>query len=522
MKTKLYLLSMAVILATAAGCQKYDDTELRDALEAQNQRISDQEQRISTLETIVTAINSRDYIQSVSAVTENGLTIGYTIVFAQSGEIVIMNEKDDYDVEVRDDEVIFTFQDGTNVSIPRYAQEYFDLPTSLIVLTEEISDVIKKDTFMVDLIVNPSGFPLTKEQVTLMVADDLYTKFETTYPEGSSEGIETPFDQTAHCDYEIVDLSRNEQYEGAYRVSIVVDGEGNFFNEASAYVMVAATDHNGKVHYTCSNTPFKLHVIPSIEEGLMLDCPQQSFYAFDNRLTATDSLKTHYALLWSNRYKNAGGAYKVYDRTKINGIEIAAESSLAASTSLDTSSFQTQGILKFDPDAYSDFWAGAITAYGENGQVSVTVDDAAITVHRGFETKTLPFNYKTFFGILAKHDISLTVADIEAVNRKYTVDLTADFAAAGNDDSFTSLYKLSYSENYGATGGRCVLASEGSNAVMEFYSLSPTTKPFVAVCSFLKILDSIQNPDGSFSALTPGERYTFLNHRIDMSVSISE
>ena len=515
MKTRIFFLSLAVLAAAVAGCQKYDDSELRDALDAQ-------EQRITALETIVNALSSRDYVQSVTPLTEGGETVGYTIVFAQNGEITIMMEKAGYTVEVREDEVVFTFSDGTVVSIPRYAGEHFDLPTSLILPTEEISDVIKKDTVTVDLIVNPSDFPLTKEQVTLMVANDLYTRFETTYPEDSSEGIETPFDETAHCDYEIVDLSRNELYEGAYRLSIVVDGEGNFYNEASAYVVVAATDHDGKVHYTCSNTPFKLHVIPSIEEGLVLDCPQQSFYALDNRGTATDSLKTHYAILWSNRYKNAGGAYKVYDRAKIDGIEIAAESSLAASTAFDYSSFQTQGLLKFNPNENSAFWTDALAAYKENGKVSATVEDAAITIHRGFEAKTLPVNYKTFFGIQAKHDISLTVADIQAADRKYSVDLTEDFAAAGNDATFTSLYKMSDSDNLGATGGRCVVSEKDCSLIMDFYSVKPTTEPFVVICTFFKMLDSIQNPDGSFSALPPTERYSFVNHRIDMSVSISE
>lgn len=531
MKTKLFALPLIAVLVLAAGCQKYDDTALREQIQAQ-------EQRIAALEIAINALKSNDYVENVIPITEDGVIVGYTIVFAQSGQITVMNGKDGqngkdgkdgqngkdgkdgYSVQVLEDEVIFTIEGGTTFSIPRYAADHFDLPTSMILTTDVISDVIKKDTVRLDIIVNPSDFPLTKDNLTLLVQNKIFTKFDRKFDEEHPDGIETPFDETAHCDFTITEVYQNEQYEGAYSIAVAVGGEGNFFNDANAYVLAAAKDHSGKVHYTCSNTPVTIHVIPWIEEGLVLDCPNQSFYAMDEGLHATDSLKAHYATLWSNSYKSAADEYRVYDRAKINSVSIAEESQLATCEAIDCSKFQDEGLLMLNPDTKSEFWTNAIAAYQTDGTAAVSVEDAGLFVVRGSEAKTLPFNFKTFFSIETKYDLVLKSSELKANGNKFTKDLTADFAAAGDDATFPSstIYKLSESMNTGVTGGKCVADVKDNTLEMMFYNINPTTEPFNIVSIIIKELESYQNPDGTFSVKRPA--YRILNHRVDAKVSI--
>ena len=52
---------------------------------------------ISALQALVDAINARDYIKDVVPVTENGLTIGYTISFNSRNPITVYNGKNGED-----------------------------------------------------------------------------------------------------------------------------------------------------------------------------------------------------------------------------------------------------------------------------------------------------------------------------------------------------------------------------------------------------------------------------------------
>lgn len=510
---KKILLFVTAVAVMAAGCQKYDDSMLREQLNSQ-------EQRITALEVAVQALQARDYVKEVTPLTEDGKTVGYKIVFAQSGEITVMNGKDGYNVEVKDDEVIFTIEGGTTFSIPRYADEHFNVPTSIIVISDEFNDVIKKDTIAVKIIVNPSDFPLTAENVTLLAQNNIYTKFDTTYDDEHPDGEETPFDENAHCDYKVVNVLQDEQYEGAYTVGIEVTGEGNFMCDTDAYVLVGGPVHDEKTHYACSNTAFKVHVIPYIEEGLVLDCPQQSFFGMNKTMQPRDSLKAHYATLWSNWYKNVGGVRKVYDRSKIQSIALPEGSVIGSSATVDFSKFQEHGIVAMTPIQDSEFWAEALAARDKEGALSATIEDAALTVTRGPEVKDLPFTYKTFFSIEAKHEYSLSSKELEASGRKYEIDLSADYAAAGNDETFTSRYKMTESRNVGVTGGRFVPQVIDKKILLEFYNVTPTTKPGVVIGVFTKEIASIQNPDGTFTAIT--DHYSMINHRIELQVSVTE
>ena len=104
---------LSVVLATTlalTSCQ-FDDSALWSKLDEYGQSIKDHEQRISALEelckqmntniealqTLVEALEKRDYVTNVSEVRSNGEVIGYTISFAYSDTITIYHGKDGQD-----------------------------------------------------------------------------------------------------------------------------------------------------------------------------------------------------------------------------------------------------------------------------------------------------------------------------------------------------------------------------------------------------------------------------------------
>ena len=104
---------LSVVLATTlalTSCQ-FDDSDIWGKLDEYGQSIKDHEQRISALEelckqmntniealqTLVNALEKRDYVTNVSEVRSNGEVIGYTISFAYSDTITIYHGKDGKD-----------------------------------------------------------------------------------------------------------------------------------------------------------------------------------------------------------------------------------------------------------------------------------------------------------------------------------------------------------------------------------------------------------------------------------------
>lgn len=80
----------------AVGCQKYNDTPLKNRVGELENRVATLEElckkmntNISSLQTIVGALQKNDYVTSVTPVTKNGETIGYTIAFSKSAPITI-------------------------------------------------------------------------------------------------------------------------------------------------------------------------------------------------------------------------------------------------------------------------------------------------------------------------------------------------------------------------------------------------------------------------------------------------
>ena len=108
---KRFLLSVVLATTLVFTSCKFDDSDIWDTLNKYGESIRDHEQRISALEelckqmntniealqTIVAALEKRDYVTNVSEVRSNGEVIGYTISFAYSDTVTIYHGKDGKD-----------------------------------------------------------------------------------------------------------------------------------------------------------------------------------------------------------------------------------------------------------------------------------------------------------------------------------------------------------------------------------------------------------------------------------------
>ncbi len=81
------------------GC--YDDSALQEQLKDHESRLKELERltaqqntNISSLQTIVTALQDKDYVTSVAPINEGDEIVGYTITFSKSGAVTIYNGKD--------------------------------------------------------------------------------------------------------------------------------------------------------------------------------------------------------------------------------------------------------------------------------------------------------------------------------------------------------------------------------------------------------------------------------------------
>lgn len=91
-----------------SGC--YDDSALQGQIGSMSDQLQDHESRleelerltaqqntnISSLQTIVTALQDKDYVTSVAPINEGDEVVGYTITFSKSGAVTIYNGKDGY------------------------------------------------------------------------------------------------------------------------------------------------------------------------------------------------------------------------------------------------------------------------------------------------------------------------------------------------------------------------------------------------------------------------------------------
>ncbi len=88
-------------MTLAVACQDYDYTSIWDKLNEHEARIEELEtlcRRLNTnvesIQSIVTVLQSNDYITDIVKIMENGVEVGYSITFAQSGTITLYHGMD--------------------------------------------------------------------------------------------------------------------------------------------------------------------------------------------------------------------------------------------------------------------------------------------------------------------------------------------------------------------------------------------------------------------------------------------
>ena len=102
---KLLLISALLCAVFCSSCsESYDDSALRNDLSSLEARVARLEElckqmntNISSLQTIVSAMQDGDFITGVTPITKEGEIIGYTITFAKNNSITIYHGEDGKD-----------------------------------------------------------------------------------------------------------------------------------------------------------------------------------------------------------------------------------------------------------------------------------------------------------------------------------------------------------------------------------------------------------------------------------------
>ena len=106
-----HLIWLPVLCVTLAGCKDdFDDSELRKQIADLDGRLTSLEKlcaqmntNISSMQTIVNALQQNDYITGVTPITEGGNTIGYTITLAKNKTISIYHGKNGSSLSAKKD-----------------------------------------------------------------------------------------------------------------------------------------------------------------------------------------------------------------------------------------------------------------------------------------------------------------------------------------------------------------------------------------------------------------------------------
>ena len=106
-----HLIWLPVLCVTLAGCKDdFDDSELRKQIADLNGRLTSLEKlcaqmntNISSMQTIVNALQQNDYITGVTPITEGGNTTGYSITFAKNKPITIYHGKNGSSLSAKKD-----------------------------------------------------------------------------------------------------------------------------------------------------------------------------------------------------------------------------------------------------------------------------------------------------------------------------------------------------------------------------------------------------------------------------------
>ena len=98
------ILFFALALLAVVACSKFDDSAIWEELDKHEDRIvkletlcNQMNTNITSLQTIIIALQSNDYVVNIAPIMEGNKEIGYTITFAKSGSITIYHGKDGKD-----------------------------------------------------------------------------------------------------------------------------------------------------------------------------------------------------------------------------------------------------------------------------------------------------------------------------------------------------------------------------------------------------------------------------------------
>lgn len=99
--SKVFSVLMLFMCFAATGC--YDDSAIQEQLTDHENRLQELERltaqqntNIASLQTIVNALQEKDYVTSIAPIMEGDKVVGYTIFFSKGGAVTIYNSNDVY------------------------------------------------------------------------------------------------------------------------------------------------------------------------------------------------------------------------------------------------------------------------------------------------------------------------------------------------------------------------------------------------------------------------------------------
>ena len=134
---RLFHLIVAAVFATAllAGCQKYDDSDLRRQLQELREKLQSLEAWCSSSQSAIDAVavlqevvKNMNSVASIDPFIDADGATGYVITFTNKQTIKLYNGKDGDtffgNVVVKDDCIVFTLADGRKFTVPRKQDEH--------------------------------------------------------------------------------------------------------------------------------------------------------------------------------------------------------------------------------------------------------------------------------------------------------------------------------------------------------------------------------------------------------------